>query len=43
MGRGTTARVSAPSLAWSLTTGLVVGLVVLCFAALMIGDRKSVV
>ncbi|KNX42462.1 putative ABC transporter permease protein [Roseovarius tolerans] len=37
MGRGTTARVSAPSLAWSLTTGLVVGLVVLCFAALMIG------
>ena len=37
MGRGTTARVSAPSLAWSLTTGLVVGLVALCFAALMIG------
>jgi len=37
MGRGTTARVSAPSLAWSLTTGLAVGLIALCFAALMIG------
>ena len=37
MGRGTTARVSAPSLAWSLATGLAVGLIALCFAALMIG------
>ncbi|MEQ8916457.1 MAG: iron ABC transporter permease [Roseovarius sp.] len=37
MGRGTTARISVPRLAWSLTTGLAVGLIALCFVALMIG------
>ncbi|MGX0876908.1 iron complex transport system permease protein [Roseovarius sp. MBR-154] len=37
MGRGTTARMTMPPLAWSLTTGLCAGVLALCFAALMIG------
>jgi len=37
MGRGTTARLSAPPLGLSLTTGLCAGVLALCFLALMIG------
>jgi iron complex transport system permease protein len=37
MGRGTTARIAAPRLGLSLTTGLCTGVLALCFVALMIG------